>query len=154
MRFADAQWLHAFKQAPWQVQRQWLALLLAFLLLGMTLEAISLQASSRAALLGREIQDLRAEAARLERLNADMRVTLAAQTRVDVMEQRARRLGFRPADLQEREYLIVPDYFFPSALTPVTMPIVLEASLPPEYTQSLWNWLQERLASLVAGGAP
>lgn len=154
MRPTTAQWLHAFKQAPWRVQRQWMALLLAFILLGMTLEAVSLQASSRAALLGREIQNLRAEAARLERLNADMRVALAAQTRVDVMEQRARMLGFRPPEPQEREYLIVPGYLSLSSLTIVTMPIALNASLPPEYTQSLWDWLQDRFADLAAGGTP
>ncbi|MFN3741295.1 MAG: hypothetical protein ACK4VW_01325 [Anaerolineales bacterium] len=154
MRPTAVQWLHAFKQAPWRVQRQWMALLLAFILLGMTLEAISLQASSRAALLGREIQNLRAEAARLERLNADLRVALAAQTRVDGMEQRARRLGFRPPEPQEREFLIVPGYLSPSSLTTLTRPSVPNASLPPEYTQSLWDWLQDRFVGLAAGGTP
>lgn len=154
MRPTAAQWLYAFKQAPWRVQRQWMALLLAIILLGMTLEAISLQASSRAALLGREIQNLRAEAARLERLNADLKAALAAQTRVEVMEQRARMLGFRPPEPQEREYLIVPGYLSPSSLTTVMAPIALNASLPPEYTQSLWDWLQDRFAGLAAGGTP
>ncbi len=151
MRDSVTQWLYASQQAPWRVQRQWLALLTLSVLLGITLASISLQASARAALLGREIQMLRGELSILERSNADLQVLLAAQTRVEVMEARARALGFRPPKPEEREYLIVPGYLSPAAVTySSTLPLPM-ASLPPEYTQSLWDWLQERFASWMGG---
>jgi len=147
------QWLHAYREAPWRIRRQWLAALFLGLLTLLLLGWFSLQASLGAALLGREIQSLRAEASRLEHLNADLQVTLAAQTRLEVMQARALALGFHPADPQERQYLRIPGYLFSVTPSPPANKPQLVASLPPEYTQSLWDWMQERFLSLM-GGAP
>lgn len=152
MTFSTAHLLHAYKQAPWRQQRQWLALTLAAVLTVLALAAVSLQVSARAALLGREIQVLRAEAARLERLNADLAAELARQTRAEVMEQRAQALGFRPARPEELEYLPIPGLVTPPSLTASTPAMPLPA-LPPEYTQSLWDWLMGQFSQWT-GGAP
>ncbi len=153
MNAYPSKWLHAYQQAPWRIRRQWLAVLLLVILALLLLGWLSLQASMRAALLGREIQTLRAEASRLERLNADLQVMLAAQTRLEVMEARARALGFRPAKPQELQYLIIPGYLSATSQSTVSSKPMLVASLPPEYTQSLWDWMQERFLLLI-GGAP
>ncbi len=151
MRNSLVHQIHAFQQAPWRVQRQWLALLTLSVLLGLALASISLQASARATLLGREIQDLRGELARLERSNADLQVLLAAQTRVEAMEARARALGFRPPKPAEQEYIVVPGYLSSSEMPKTSALSLPIASLPPEYTQSLWDWLQERFTALMGG---
>ena len=56
-----AQIIHAHKQAPWRVQRQWVgAFLLALIGLAM-IAALYLDVTARAAVTGREIQELRTE---------------------------------------------------------------------------------------------
>ncbi len=153
MNIYPLQWLHAYRQTPWRIRRQWLAALLLGLLTLLMLGWLSLQASLRAALLGREIQSLRAEASRLERLNADLQVMLATQTRLEVMQARALALGFHPVDPRERQYLMIPGYLFSATPPPLANKPQLVASLPAEYTQSLWDWMQERFLSFM-GGAP
>ena len=107
---------HAHSQAPWRIQRQWVSVFL-FTVLGFGIIAtLYLTVTSQAAIIGREIQDLRLEIIETEHKNADLQTELALLTSKDTMEKRAYALGFRPIEPGELEYLYVPGYVAPKAL--------------------------------------
>ncbi len=141
--------VQAYKQAPWRVQRQWIGtFMLAVLGLAMV-AAIYLDVASQAAISGREIQDLTTEIITTQQANADLQSKLAGLTSNSVMETRAQTLGFKPVDPSEVEYMVVPGYVAPipeilagaSALRPSA------PSIPPEYTESLLDWLDQKMRS-------
>jgi hypothetical protein len=147
-----AQIIHAYRQAPWRVQRQWVgAFLLALIGLAMV-AAIYLDVTARTAITGREIQELRLEITTIQRINADLETQRANLTSTAVMEQRALELGYRPVKPGELDYLAVPGFAAPEpaillAAKDVTQP---DRALPPEYSQSLIEWFDEWI---VAGGS-
>lgn len=146
--------IHAYKQAPWRVQRQYVGAFLLSVVALALVAALYLDVTSRTALAGREIQELRAEIAALQRSNADLETVLANITSSAVMQQRALQLGYRPLQPGELDYVFVPGYVAPEP------PILLAAAdsppspqtLPAEYSQSLLEWLNEWLQS--GGGLP
>jgi hypothetical protein len=147
---------HAYRQAPWRVQRQWAgAFLLGVLALAM-ISALYLDVTSQAAIVGREIQSLQWETTEIERANADLQTRLAILLSADVMEARALALGFRPAEAGEIHYLVVPGYVRSTGVSLANPnPPASAPSTPPEYTQSLLEWVAEYLeapASGIAGG--
>jgi len=145
--------IHAYKQAPWRVQRQWVgAFLLA--LIGMAMiAALYLDVTARAALAGREIQELRLEITTTQRTNADLETQLANMTSTVEMQRRALELGYRPVKPGELDYVSVSGFVAPepAILTAVNEPAPRVRMLPPEYAQSLIEWLDERIKF---GGAP
>lgn len=148
-----AHFVHAYRQAPWRVQRQWTGVFLLALLAVAMVSALYLEVNSRAALVGREIQSLEFEIASIERANADMTTQLAVLQSKAVMEERARALGFRPAEPGEIHYLIVPGYSAPRAVQLAeTQPPLSAPSIPPEYTQSLLEWFAERVRASSGAG--
>jgi hypothetical protein len=72
------------------------------------------------------------------------------------MESRAFARGFRPAEAGEIHYLVVPGFVRPSGVSLAASPTTVTASsTPPEYTQSLLEWISDYLespASGIAGG--
>lgn len=141
--------IHAYKQAPWRVQRQWVgAFLLALIVMAM-IAAIYLDVTARAAIAGREIQDLRLEITAIQRANADLETRRADLTSTAVMEQRALELGYRPVKPGELDYLPVPGFVAPEPgiLLDAVDVTRAERILPPEYTQSLIEWFDERIKS-------
>jgi cell division protein FtsL len=142
-----AQIIHAYKQAPWRVQRQYVGVFLLFVIGASMIAALYLSVTARAAVAGRGIQELRLEIAAVQRANADLEIQLADLTSTAVMEQRALQLGYRPVKPGELEYMAVPGFAAPEpaillAAQDAAQP---EPILPPEYTQSLIEWLDERL---------
>jgi len=144
--------IHAYKQAPWRIQRQWVgAFLLAVIGIAMV-AALFLDVTSRAAVAGREIQEMRFEILTIQRANADLETRLAKLTSSSEMERRAQALGYRPVQPGELDFIAVPGFVAPEpeilrAAEDVTIP---ETSLPYEYTESLLEWLDGRIKS---GGA-
>jgi hypothetical protein len=136
---------HAYRQAPWRVQRQWAGLFLLGLLAFAMISALYLDVTSSAAIAGREIQRLRVEIATTQRLNADLETQLAVLLSKTVMEQRAYELGFRPAEAGEIHYLVVPGFARPAGVNLVASIPAVEAPtpIPAAYTQSLLDWLAE-----------
>jgi hypothetical protein len=141
--------IHAYKQAPWRIQRQWVgAFLLAVIGIAMV-AALFLDVTSRAAVAGREIQELRFDILTIQRANADLEIRLAMLTSSSEMERRARALGYRPVQPGELDYIAVPGFVAPEpdilrAAQDVTVP---ETSLPYEYSESLIEWLDGQIKS-------
>lgn len=152
MQAQATQLIHAYKQAPWRVQRQYVgAFLLAVVGLSM-IAALYLQVTARAAAAGREIQDMRVQITTVQRVNADLETRLADLTSSAEMQRRALELGYRPVKPGELDYVAVPGYVAPE-------PNILRAAedagffpqpLPDEYTESLIEWFDQRIK---AGGS-
>ncbi|GAB4423130.1 MAG: hypothetical protein Kow002_12640 [Anaerolineales bacterium] len=146
-------YVHAYKQAPWRIQRQWVSFALLLVLGFAMIASLYLMVTSRAAILGREIQDLREEIIKAEHVNADLQTRLANLTSKTEIDRRAYALGYRPVELEELEYLVVPGFVNSSGVRLASAPEVKPGSpgLAPEYTESLLDWLERKLKS--SGGA-
>lgn len=142
-------YIHAYKVAPWRIQRQWIgSALLAVVVLAMV-AALYLIVTSRAAIAGREIQDLTFSIAASQQVSGDLQTQLASLTSASAMERRALELGFRPVKPNEVEYLVVAGYSEPEPFfLSTTQHLQLSAlTIAPEYNQSLLDWMDERLLS-------
>jgi len=153
MQGQAVQIIHAYKQAPWRVQRQYVGAFLLVVIVLALIAALYLDLSARTALAGREIQDLQVEITDLQRSNADLETELANLTASAVMQQRALELGYRPVKPGELDYVFVPGYAAPepAILLAAVDATVRPQSLPEEYSLSLLEWLDERLG--YGGGA-
>lgn len=139
--------IHAYKQAPWRVQRQWVGAFLLFVIGAAMIAALYLDVTARAAVAGREIQELRFEITAIQRTNADLETRLARLTSSAEMRRRALTLGYRPVTPGELDYVAVPGFMVPEpaillAAEDVTVPA---QSLPFEYSQSLLEWFDDRI---------
>ena len=149
MQAQATQIIHAYKQAPWRVQRQYVgAFLLAVIGISMV-AALYLQVTAGAARAGREIQEMRFEITTTQRANADLETQLANLTSTTEMERRALELGFRPVKPGELDYVAVPGFVAPEPAILLEAEDVTEYALPlpSEYSQSLIEWFDERIKS-------
>src|SRR5574337_780183 len=139
--------IHAYRQAPWRIQRQWIgAFLLTVLGLAM-IAALYLDVTAQAAIAGRAIQDMSAEMIATQHDNADLQTKLAELTSNAVMEERAQAAGYQLIDPSQVDYIVVPSYTAPKPAILTSAPALKPnaPSIPPEYTQSLLDWLDQRL---------
>lgn len=151
--------VHAYRQAPWRIQRQWLGgFLLGVVAVGMV-SSLYLDITAQAAISGREIQGLASDIISVQQNTADLQTRLAELTSNTVMERRARDLGYEPVDPAKLQYIIVPGYAPPQPDILVAAPPLQPSapSIAPEYTESLIEWLQHELRpapmfSLVGAG--
>jgi hypothetical protein len=141
--------VHAYRVAPWRVQRQWIGNALLLVVVLAMVAALYLNVTSRTAIAGREIQDLTDAIAASQQVSSDLQTQLAGLTSAESMEKRARAMGFRPVQPAELEYLVVPGYVARVAIDlSSSSPSQLNAlTIPPEYNQSLLDWMDQRLVS-------
>jgi len=152
-----SQFVLKYRQASWRVQLQWLVLFVLGLVAVALVAGLYLSISARAALAGREIQSTEAAIRSGERVNADLESRLAALTSAQVMKDRAIAIGFQPVDPAEITYVPVSGYAPPPAVNMASQETQSSAPvIPPEYTQSLFDWFIERMqaAPSAAGGQP
>jgi hypothetical protein len=145
--------VHAYKIAPWRVQRQWIGnALLAVVALAMV-ATLYLDVTSQAAIAGREIQDLTTSIAASQQASADLQTQLALLTSARVMEQRALEIGFHRMKSGEAEYLVVPGYtrLEPDILSSASLLQLSALTIPPEYNESLLDWMDKKIANSARG---
>ena len=145
MQGQATQLIHAYRQAPWRVQRQWVGAFLLLVIGAAMVAALYLDVTARSAVAGREIQEMRFEIATIQRSNADLETKLAKLTSTAEMERRAIELGYRPVQPGELDYVAVPGFVTPEpAILLAAADIVAhEQAVPYEYTQSLIEWFDE-----------
>jgi len=142
-------YIHAYKIAPWRVQRQWIGNALLAVVIFAMVASLYLNITSQTAIAGREIQDLTYAISISQQGSEDLQTHLASLTSSNAMETRARALGFRPMEKDEREYLVVPGYTPPQRFE-LSAPSQLQLSIltiPPEYNESLLDWMEIRLTT-------
>jgi hypothetical protein len=152
MQGQATQIIHAYRQAPWRVQRQWVGAFLLFVIGSAMIAALYLDVTARSAVAGREIQEMRFEITTIQRGNADLETKLAKMTSTAEMERRAIELGYRPIQPGELDYVAVPGFVAPE---PALLRAAQDAtshqqSLPYEYSQSLVEWLDDWIKFGVA----
>src|SRR5512132_2599268 len=127
MQGQATQIIHAYRQAPWRVQRQWIGAFLLGVVAVAMIAALYLDVTARAAVAGREIQEMRIQITTIQRENADLETQLADLTSTAVMQKRAEVLGYRPVQPGELDYVPVPGF------VPPEPPILLAAedAAPP-----------------------
>lgn len=147
------QYVHAYRMAPWRLQRQWIVnFMLSVIGLAMV-AALYLDVTAQAAIAGRQIQKLAGQTSEVQQESADLQTKLAMLTSASAMEERAQDMGFRSVDTEELEYLVVPGYVQaqPDILSIIPQPGLSAPSIAPEYSQSLLDWLDENLQGLGGG---
>jgi hypothetical protein len=141
--------IHAYRVAPWRAQRQWLGSALLMVVVFAMVAALYLNVTSRTAIAGRDIQELTDAIASSQQVSSDLQTQLAGLTSAASMKDRARELGFRPMEPDEVEYLVVPGYVAPEPinLSSSALPQLSALTIPPEYNQSLLDWLDDNFSS-------
>lgn len=139
--------VHAYKIAPWRIQRQWIGTALLVVVALAMVATLYLDVTSQAAIAGREIQDLTISIADSQQVSGDLQTRLATLTSASAMEQRALELGFRPMESGEAEFLIVPGYsrLDPDILSSAPLLQMNSLTVPPEYNESLLDWVDEKI---------
>lgn len=94
---------HGIKRGRFEMSPRMVVGVLALAIVLTLIAALYLTLVSQTAARGRHIEQLQAELARLQRENAQLEVDIATQSSVSRMLQRARDLGFAPAE--QVEYL-------------------------------------------------
>jgi hypothetical protein len=142
-----------YSQAPWRKQLQFLGMFSLILVTIGIVAGIYLSVSAHAATLGRDIQTMqygtfdKDKLDGIETLNReieDLQSKLALISSASEMQDRASKLGFKPVDMTKVMYVKVPGYEDrqPASLGPHTeQPVVSAPVVPPEYTESLFDWL-------------
>ncbi len=139
--------VHAYRQAPWRIQRQWLGGFLLGVLAIAMVSSLYLDITAQAAISGREIQGMTSDIIAAQQANADLMTKLAVLSSNSTMEARAKALGYEPVDPAKLQYILVPGYVPPQPeildVAPALQPSA--PSIPPAYTESLIEWLQDAL---------
>lgn len=151
LRYTDLS--RAFKQAPWRVQVQVIASLAAIAVVIVALGGLYLTEASRAATAGRDVQALQAQKADLQ-FAIDRQTALIAQAKaVARLEQRAVDLGYKPADMEQIDFVVVDGYYGPNANVPVEASVPVQAEVP-NYDETLGTWFAGVLSSVLGTGGP
>jgi cell division protein FtsL len=136
----------AYREAPWRTQRKWIGLFLVGTISVGMVAGIYLNVTSRAALSGREIQDLEAAIANTQRNNADLETKLAELLSTQNLLARAEEMGFVPASPEEVVYMTIPGYFPPAlAVFASTGGSRHSPALDPRFSQSLFGWFEDQM---------
>ncbi len=138
----------AYSQAPWRKQLQWIGLFMLALIIVAMVAGIYLSVSAQASTAGREIQIMYAEMEKIRRNVEDMETQIAYLVSNSEMEKRAEELGFLSVESDEIFYILVPGYINPGQANLAEPPGSTLPAIPtisPEYTQSLVDWLSERV---------
>jgi hypothetical protein len=138
----------AYSQAPWRKQLQWIGLFMLALIIVAMVAGIYLSVSAQASTAGREIQIMYGEMDEMRRNIENMESKIAYLVSNSEMEARAEKLNFTPVAADEIFYILVPGYTKPgqaSLADPSGSARPISPTISPEYTQSLLDWLRERV---------
>jgi cell division protein FtsL len=142
----------AYSQAPWRKQLQVIGLFLLVLVFSAVVAGIYLSVTARAATVGRQIQFLQGEIETNKQINMDKQSQIAWLTSSAVMEKRALALGFEPIEKGQPLFIVVPGYLGrqQAVLAPPPGPVKAGApTLPPDFSESLLDWLQQRVLPIL-----
>jgi hypothetical protein len=140
---------------PLNLQRQWVVLFGVAIAVIALVAGLYLDVTARAAITGREIQNLELDIAANRRNNADYATNYARLMSNQVMQDRAQQSGFTMLEYVEVEYMVVPGYL-PSDGVFFTSDVVEQQPISslPEFHESLLDWFARALqtASSPLGG--
>ncbi len=141
------QWIqHALRAAPWRQQGQAAAVAALALIVAIIIGALYLAQATMTVTTNRQLEELVARRARLERENEQLRAEIAVLRSVPRLITRATELGFTLAERTQIEYLVVEGYVpqRPESVAPLQADDTL-----PAYDETLSGWLQRQWEALV-----
>lgn len=145
-----ARLIQAYQQAPWRIQVQRLGkVMLALVAIGLV-AGLYLNITAVAATAGLRIRAMNIEKSSALRQIADLNSELAALTSAVEMDRRAQEMGFKMLSHDQALYIMLPGYIGrqPADLAPApSAQSIPRPIIKPSYTQSLWDWLSDGLAS-------
>ena len=110
------------------------------------LAGLYLNITASASIAGRQIQSLEVEITANEQINADLETQIATLMANSVLEQRAQALGFQPIDRNTLQYMVVPGYFPPQAVSMVSVDAPSETLAgSPEFNETLIDWISKQI---------
>jgi len=126
------------------------------LVLAALVGTIYVNQASQIATVGRRVQILQNELSDLKRENAAMERQIAEAQKLERLQAAAISLGFVPANPNDIEYIIIPDYPIEvevdDGLEP--LPTAVPLSPPPEtMSEAIWLSLSQHISGFVQGGA-
>jgi hypothetical protein len=139
----------AFKGAPWRIdilKTSKTALSVVVLLI---LGGIYLTVNAKVARAGREVLVLESRRSELYRIHSELTATIAEIRSPERMLERAASLGFRAADSNEIQYLLIEGYAGKAPFIAPKPPANSHegaAMLSPAYTETLGEWFNRWLA--------
>jgi len=134
-------------QQPWRNQRQFVATLGLIGVIGLIIAALYLLQTSRSTISARELAELNDYRARLERDNERMRAEIASLQSLPRVMTQAAEMGFRPANPDEIQYIIVDGYRYNRPIvTPTPSPTAQTAE--QIYDETLGGWLRKQWDNL------
>lgn len=139
---------HAYSQAPWRKQLQLIGLFMLAVIVVALVAGIYLNVTARTATIGRNIQSLRFNIREQELEIADLESQLALLTSNREMQSRAEELGFSQVDSDDIFFMVVPGYSGRQAVRIANQeirPLPQTKTLSSDYTQSLFDWVRERV---------
>lgn len=134
-------------QQPWRNQRQFVATLGLIGVIGLIIAALYLFQTSRSTISARELAEMNDYRARLERDNERVRAEIADLQSLPRVMTRAAEMGFRPANPDEIQYIIVDGYRYDRPIvTPTPSPTAQTAE--QIYDETLGGWLRKQWDNL------
>ena len=147
--------IQAYGSAPWRSQLLTGGIFIGVVVIMAMIAGVYLSVSARASNIGREIQTMKDKNLEAQRIIADLETQYALLTSTSVMEKRARDLGMVPVTPDQIVYVTVPGYIRPDKIQlapPTTLVTVTGAEIPEVFTQTLIDWVRERVAQRVSRG--
>ncbi|MCL4238388.1 MAG: hypothetical protein KJ047_09075 [Anaerolineae bacterium] len=130
-------------QQPWRNQRRFVATLGLIGVVSLIIAALYLFQTSRSTISARELAEMNDYRARLERDNERVRAEIASLQSLPRVMTRAAEMGFRPADSDEIQYIIVDGYRYNRPIvTPTPSPTAQTAE--QIYDETLGGWLRKQ----------
>jgi len=156
---------HAYSKAPWRKQMYMIGVILLFLVCAAIIAGIYLNVTTRAAAVGRQIQEMQVRVygyhyltgdagenyvpiEELEQKIANLTSQLAYLTSYSIMQERVKELNLTQIEADHIEYIEVPGYVErqTSSLAPPPVPVVVNASvIDPQFKESLFDWVADQV---------
>jgi uncharacterized protein involved in exopolysaccharide biosynthesis len=134
------------RESGLRFQRQWVISFVAVVAMLALLAALYLNVTASASIAGRQIQYLEVDIVTNEQVNADLETQIATLMSNTVLEQRAEAMGFEPVDRTKLEYMVVPGYFPPRAVSMVSSAAPAEIlANAPEFKETLIDWISKQI---------
>jgi cell division protein FtsL len=147
--------IQAYATTPWRRQVQVIGLFSAFVVVVALVASAYLWVSSLAATYGRQVQEIQSTAKVVEENIEDLNAELGELTTTERMQQLAEEQGYVSISPWDLEYLVVSGYpeEQPISIAPenLSLPVETKQELPPEFTQSLIDWVRETLFKISLG---
>lgn len=136
----------AAEHREWRERQQFIAMLVAFVILTILLGSLYLVQATTNVSTARDIQNLREQRDRLLRENEALRAENAQLNSIPLLSERAATLGFVTASPNDIQYIVVEGYVY-NQPAPTLTPVLVTPT-PQVYDDNFAGWMQRQLDDL------